>query len=206
MFKTAAAHSNASTISGIIQSLCPVWEERVPWTALTGAVTLHIAKDMVPVCTVEKPEVHPHAENVRPQVCAMKPQWGMSQARGSRQALLPGQKCVKKKKEKKKKDKHTSTQLMSRGSTNMWCLLCNAMQMLSLVYIASGIQNTVCKQKAPFAKKNDDVDVNTLSISMGKLVCFYKYMQSDRLNVCWQLPPNLQPSNLFSVCVCCANH
>ena len=31
---------------------------------------LHIAKHMVQVCTVEKLEVHPHAENVRPQGCA----------------------------------------------------------------------------------------------------------------------------------------
>ena len=52
---------------------------------------------MVPVYTVEKPEVHPHAENVQPQVCAMKPQRGMPQAKGSRQTRLPGQKCVKKK-------------------------------------------------------------------------------------------------------------
>ena len=28
-----------------------------------------------------------------------------------------------------------------------------SMQMFNLVYVSSGIQNTVCKQKAPFAKK-----------------------------------------------------
>ena len=36
------------------------------------AVTLHIAKDMLLVYTVEKPEVHPHAENVWPHVCVTK--------------------------------------------------------------------------------------------------------------------------------------
>ena len=41
--------------------------------AVTESVTLHIIKEMVPVYTVEKPEVHPHAENFRPQVCS-KPQ------------------------------------------------------------------------------------------------------------------------------------
>ena len=58
------------------------------------AVMLHIAKDTVPVYTVEKPEVHRHAENVQPQISATKPQWGMPQDRGSRQARLPGQKYV----------------------------------------------------------------------------------------------------------------
>ena len=37
---------------------------------------LHISKDKVAVYTVEKPEVHPHAENVRSQVCAKRPQRG----------------------------------------------------------------------------------------------------------------------------------
>ena len=59
-----------------------------------GAVTLHIVKDMVPVYAVEKLEVHPHAENVRPQVCATKSQRVLTQTRGSRLAGLPGQNCV----------------------------------------------------------------------------------------------------------------
>ena len=56
------------------------------WTAVTDTGTLHIAKDMVPVYTAEKPEVHPHAENFRPEVCARRLQRGMSQTRGSRPA------------------------------------------------------------------------------------------------------------------------
>ena len=75
---------------------CVLYEKKGSrWTAVTDGVTLHMAKDMVPVYTVEKPEVHPHAENFQPQVCAMKQQWGLSQARGRRQACVPGQKCVK---------------------------------------------------------------------------------------------------------------
>ena len=70
------------------------WNRRPQWTAVTDAVTLRTAKDMVPVYTVET-EIHQHAENVRPQVCATKPQRGLTQARGSRQARLPVQKCVK---------------------------------------------------------------------------------------------------------------
>ena len=56
------------------------------WTVFTNTVTLHIVKDMVPIYTVENTEVHPHAENFGPQVCATKPQQGISRARGSRQA------------------------------------------------------------------------------------------------------------------------
>ena len=55
---------------------CVPYDKKVArWTAFMGAVTLHIVKDMVPVYAVEKPEVHPQAENVRLQVCATKPQW-----------------------------------------------------------------------------------------------------------------------------------
>ena len=62
---------------------CVSYEKKGPrWTAFTDAITLHIAKDTVPVYTVE-PEVHPHAENIQPQVCATRPQWGVTQARGS---------------------------------------------------------------------------------------------------------------------------
>ena len=76
--------------------MSPYETKRSQWTAFTDAVTVHIAKDIVPVYMVEKPSVHTHAENVRPQVCAMKPQWGMmSQARGGRHARPPGQKYVK---------------------------------------------------------------------------------------------------------------
>ena len=88
--------------------------------AVTDVVTLHITKDMVPVFTVE-PEVHPHAENVQPQVCATKPQWVL--CRGSRQACIPCQKCVK---------KTASTHLMSCTSTNMMITV----QMFNLVYIS----------------------------------------------------------------------
>ena len=42
------------------------------------AVMLHIVKDMVPVYTMEKPEVHPHAGG-----------------RGRGRTHLPGQRCVK---------------------------------------------------------------------------------------------------------------
>ena len=83
------------------------------------AVTLHIVKDMVPVYVVEKLEVHPHAENVRPQVCATKSQRVLTQTRGSRQARLPGQKFVK---------QTASTHMMS--STNTSCLLCSAYRCL----------------------------------------------------------------------------
>lgn len=57
------------------------------------------------------------------------------QARGRRQARLPGQKCIK---------KTAGTHLMSCTSTNV---------MFNLVYISSGIQNTVCKQTVPVAKE-----------------------------------------------------
>ena len=59
---------------------CVPYEKKgARWTAFTDAVTLHTAKDVVPVYTVEKLEVHPHAENVQPPVCSTKPQRGSSQ-------------------------------------------------------------------------------------------------------------------------------
>ena len=113
---------------------------------------------------VEKPTLHPHAKNFQPQVCATKPQRGMSQAKGSRQALLPGQKCVK---------KTAVTHLVSCTSINMSCLLCSAMQMFNLFTHLQG-----------YTVLFDDSFVHTLSIPMGKLICFYNNMQSDMLNVC----------------------
>ena len=47
------------------------------WTAFTDAATLHITEDMVLIYTVGKLEVHPHAENFRPQACVTKPQRGL---------------------------------------------------------------------------------------------------------------------------------
>ena len=95
LFTTRCTDHGSPHVSAIKQpTLAESFNHCVPyekkgsrWTAVTDAVTLHIAKDMLLVFTVETPEVHPHAENVRPQTCFTKPQWGMmSQARGSRQA------------------------------------------------------------------------------------------------------------------------
>ena len=46
------------------------------------------AKYIVPVHRVEKLEVHPHAENVRPQVCARKPQWGLKSEEADRLVFM----------------------------------------------------------------------------------------------------------------------
>ena len=86
----------ASNISGIILSLCPVWQEMIPVEGFYGYshVEYHLYMPVyVPLYTVE-PEVHPHIENVWPQVCVTKPQRVL--CRGSRQARIPGQKYVKK--------------------------------------------------------------------------------------------------------------
>ena len=43
----------------------------------------------------------------------------------------------------------------------------------------------MCKQKVPVAKKGfNESYVHTSSVPMGKLICFYKNMQSDILNLC----------------------
>ena len=101
------------------------------WTVFTDAATLKI---WCPYIQWKRQRFIHMLKNFRFQVCVMKLQQGLTQARGSRQANLPG------------------PNLMSCTSTNMWWLLCS-MQMFNLVYISSGIQNTVCKQKAPCAKK-----------------------------------------------------
>ena len=120
----------------------PYDKKEAQWTAFKDAVTLHITTDMVPVYTVEKLEVHPHAGNFWPQVCGMKQQWGvMSQDRGSRQARLPCQ-----------KDSEHTPHVLYIYQHVVFTMQC--MQMFNLVYISSGIQNTVCKQKVPVAKKS----------------------------------------------------
>ena len=58
------------TLAESFNHCVPYERKGARWTAFTGGITLHIVKDMVPVYTVEKPEVHPHAENIRPHVRA----------------------------------------------------------------------------------------------------------------------------------------
>ena len=58
MYKTALA----------IKQPTESFNHYVPYDKKTVIVTLHIAKDIMPVTTVEKPEVHPHTEKVRPKV------------------------------------------------------------------------------------------------------------------------------------------
>ena len=95
---------------------CVLYEQKGSQrSAVTDAVTLHIAKDMLLVYTVEKPGGSSTCWKCRtPGLCygaAVAPR-----ARGSRQARLPGQKCVK---------KTSSTHLMSCTSTT--CLVYDAM-------------------------------------------------------------------------------
>ena len=115
--------------------------------------------------TVEKPEVHPHAKNFQPQVCATKPQQGMSPARGSRQARLPGQKCVK------KDSKHTPHVLYIYQHV-MLTMQCNA--------------DVLFTDLQGYKILFDESFVHTLSIPMEKLICFYKNMQSDMFSLCLQ--------------------
>ena len=75
----------------LVESLCrcvPYEKKGSRWTAVTAAVTLHITKDTVPVCTVKKQEVYPHAKNVRPQVCATKPKRGLKPEEADRLVFL----------------------------------------------------------------------------------------------------------------------
>ena len=80
------------------------------------AVTLHIVKDTVPVYAVEKLQVHPHVENVRPQ----RKQTGSSSW---------SKMC-------KTDSKHTADVLYLYQHV-MFTIQC--MQMFNLVYISSGI-------------------------------------------------------------------
>ena len=85
-----------------------------PSEQLLWHITLHIAKDMQPVYRVE---VHPHAENSGPQVCATKRIYMRASSQRKQKADV-------------------------LNIYNMSCLLCS-MQMFNLVYISAGIQNTV---------------------------------------------------------------